>query len=197
MALSRSFVKNAKAAVLTLVLLVLLDLGVFIYYDLITIPYVSPAIVALGDSISPFTPLITPAALYLNIKAWLHPAASAYRSRTKRRYVTALICHCIACLALIHSTMVKLSWFMNMVYGLDDGGSCVGPCWKLWAELVLVAVVLFACFMGWDLDGGLFGRNLDRQVKEQINKEAERAAQDSKVSLGDEESGKATIDNKG
>jgi hypothetical protein len=192
MALPRSIVKNAKAAILAVLVVGLLDLGILIYFDLITIPYVSPVIVAFGDSISPFTPLITPASVYLNIKTWLHPATSAYQSRTRRRYVSGLICYCIANLALLYSTLLKFSWFMDMVYGLNDGGSCIGPCWKLWAELVLVALVLFACLMGWDLDGGVLRRFLDRHVEEQIKKDVERAGEDSKVSLGDEESAKGT-----
>lgn len=75
---------------------------------------------------------------------------------------------------------------------------CTGPCWKLWAEWALDAFVLFAGVMGWDLDGGLLGRYLDRQIEAQMKKDAEKAAEDEKLSLGDEESGKGAIDlNKG
>jgi hypothetical protein len=92
MAFSPSFRQKVKMALLTLLGAGLLYLGVFIYFGLVTIPYVSPVVLVVGNTLSPFTPLITPALAYCNIKLWLHPAMNAYRATLKgRRYATSLI----------------------------------------------------------------------------------------------------------
>jgi hypothetical protein len=69
---------------------------------------------------------------------------------------------------------------MERMYGLRaDEGMCVGPCWKLWTELMLVAFVIFAVVMGWDLDGGIYWRFMDRQVEKLKQEDAEKAAKET------------------
>lgn len=69
---------------------------------------------------------------------------------------------------------------MERMYGLRvDEGMCVGPCWKMWTELMLVAFVIFAVVMGWDLDGGIYWRFMDRQVEKLKQQDAEKAAKET------------------
>jgi hypothetical protein len=181
MAFSPSFRQKVKMALLTLLGAGLLYLGVFIYFGLVTIPYVSPVVLVVGNTLSPFTPLITPALAYCNIKLWLHPAMNAYRATLKgRRYATSLIPQYISVVMLVFYTLVKFFWVMERMYGLRaDEGMCVGPCWKLWTELMLVAFVIFAVVMGWDLDGGIYWRFMDRQVEKLKQQDAEKAAKET------------------
>jgi len=67
---------------------------------------------------------------------------------------------------------------MKRVYGLDvEEGMCVGPCWKLWTELVVLVMVVFAVIMGWELDGGLYGKFMDSQLEKLKQKDAKKAAE--------------------
>lgn len=83
----------------------------------------------------------------------------------------------MASFAMAFSVSLKLSWVMENLYGLRVGeGMCVGPCWKLWAELGLLGAVVVAKVVGLDLDGGMYGRYLDRQLVKLKEKDAEKAA---------------------
>jgi len=64
---------------------------------------------------------------------------------------------------------------------------CVGPCWKLWTELVLLVMVAFAVMMGWELDGGLYGRLMDRQVEKLKQGGAKKTAEGVLAAGGDTE----------
>ena len=71
----------------------------------------------------------------------------------------------MASLAMVFSVSLKLSWVMENIYGLRVGeGMCVGPCWKLWAELGLLGAVVVVKVVGVVLDGGMYGRYLDMQL---------------------------------
>jgi len=71
----------------------------------------------------------------------------------------------MASLAMVFSVSLKLSWVMENIYGLRVGeGMCVGPCWKLWAELGLLGAVVVVKVVGVELDGGMYGRYLDMQL---------------------------------
>jgi hypothetical protein len=189
MALSPSFRRHVKLFILTALVTSLFYLGLSLYCGIFTIPYLSPVALVIGNSLSPFTPLINPAIAYANLKQWLHPAGNAYLATRKRRqYVASLIYRFIASFMLIFAISIKVSWFMKSLYGLEDEeGMCVGPCWKLWTELVLLVVVVFAVIMGWDLDGGLYVRFMDRQVEKLKQIDAEKAAEEILAAGGDQE----------
>ena len=71
----------------------------------------------------------------------------------------------MASLAMVFSVSLKLSLVMENIYGLRIGeGMCVGPCWKLWAELGLLGAVVVVKVVGVELDGGMYGRYLDMQL---------------------------------
>jgi hypothetical protein len=188
MALSSSFRRNVKAVILAMLVIGLFHLGLLLYCEIFTVPYLSPVVLAIGNSLSPFTPLVNPAIAYVNLKQWLHPAANAYRATLRRRrYVAGLICQFIGSLMLIFSISLKFPWVMERVYGVKVEGMCVGPCWKLWTELVLLVMVVIAAIMRWDLDGGLYGRWMDRQIEKLKQKDAERAAEERLAAGGDME----------
>jgi hypothetical protein len=177
MAFSPLFRLNVKAIILSLLVMSLLYLGIFLYLDVITIPYLSPVAVAVGDSLSPFTPLIDPLFAYINLKQWLHPAATTYRAAAKgSRYRAIVLAQSIGSFMTVFCISIKFSWVMQILYGLKSEGMCVGPCWKLWMEFVLAAMVVFAVIMGRDLDGGLYGRYIDRQVLKMKQADAEKAS---------------------
>jgi hypothetical protein len=182
MALSPSFRRTVKAAILTVLVVSLFDLGLLLYFGVFTIPYLSPVVLAIGNSLSPFTPLFDPAMAYVCLKQWLHRAANGYRATLRRRrYVAGLISQSIGSLMLIFSISLKFTWVMESVYGwkVEEGvGMCIGPCWKLWTELVLLVMVVFAVIMGWDLDGGLYDRFMDRQIEKLKQHDAEKAAKE-------------------
>ncbi|KIN04975.1 hypothetical protein OIDMADRAFT_50804 [Oidiodendron maius Zn] len=116
---SPSIRQNVKVAILTVLGMGLVNLGVLIYFGVVTIPYVSPIVMAFGNSISPFTPLITPAIAYCNFKQWLHPAGNAYRATLKGgKYAASLIPQYVASVFLISCTLLKFSWIMERIYGL-------------------------------------------------------------------------------
>lgn len=89
---------------------------------------------------------------------------------------------------LVSGTSLKFSWVAKKVFGLKvEKGMCVGPCWKLGTELVLLVMVIFAVIMGWELDGGLYGRFMDRQVEKLKQKDAMKAAKEILAAGGDME----------
>ena len=57
----------------------------------------------------------------------------------------------------------------------------------MWTELVLLVVVVFAVIMGWDLDGGLYVRFMDRQIEKLKQKDAEKAVKEILAAGGDQE----------
>ncbi len=188
MAFSPSFRRNGKLIILVLLGMSLLELGIFLYSDVITVPYLSPVVVAAGNSLTPFTPLIDPALVYVNLTQWLHPAWSAYRATLKRRqYIWSVIGQSIGSFMAVYCIALKFPWVLENIYGLKMEGVCVGPCWKLWTELVLLVVVVFAVLMGWELDGGLYERFLVRQVEKLKQKDAEKAAKGMLAADGDME----------
>ena len=63
----------------------------------------------------------------------------------------------------------------------------MGPCWKLWTELALLVIVCFVVAMGWELDGGLLWRFMDRAVEKLQQRDAERAAKERLAAGGDME----------
>lgn len=88
-----------------------------------------------------------------------------------------VFCQLMASLAMVFSVGLKLSWVMENIYGLKVGeGMCVGPCWKLWAELGLLGAVVVVKVVGVDLDRGMYGRYLDMQLLKLKEKDAEKAA---------------------
>jgi hypothetical protein len=172
MALSAKFYKTVKIVILTLLAQSVLYLGIWLYLGLITIPYLSPIAVYIGDCLSPLTPLFDPTMAYVNLKQWLHPASKAYRKTMKRRQYIAL----------------RFSWVWDKILGLKVAdGMCVGPCWKLWTELALLVIVCFVVAMGWELDGGLLWRFMDRAVEKLQQRDAERAAKERLAAGGDME----------
>ena len=188
MAFSPLFRRAAKTVLLCWLLMVVMNLAILLYFDVITIPYLSPLVVVVGDSLSPFTPLIDPLFVYTNLKHWLHPAARAYRATQKgRRYAAMVISLCFSNVMLVFCVSTKFSWVMQLIFGFESEEMCVGPCWKLWTELLLIAVVVFAVAMGWDLDGGLYGRFIDRQILKAKQMEAEKAEKEMLAAGGDNE----------
>ncbi len=187
MALSHSLRRDAKLFILTILGISLLELGIFLYFGEITLPYLSPVVVVIGDHLAPFTTLIDPALVYVNLTQWFHPASNAYRATLKgRKYVAGLICQCMGSLMTVYCVLLKFPWVLEKVYGLKVGeGMCVGPCWKLWTELVLLVGVGFAVLVGWELDGGLYRRFMDRQVEKLKRKDAEKAAKGMLAAGGD------------
>ena len=78
---------------------------------------------------------------------------------------------------IVYLIALRFSWVWDKLFGLEVGdGICVGPCWKLWTELALLATVCFVVAMGWELDGGLLWRSMDRAVEKLQQRDAERAA---------------------
>lgn len=57
----------------------------------------------------------------------------------------------------------------------------------MWTELVLLVVVVLAVIMGWDLDGGLYVRFMDRQIEKLKQKDAEKAVEEILAAGGDQE----------
>jgi hypothetical protein len=153
-------------------------LSIFIYFDVITIPYLTPLVITAANTLSPMTPLFNPIIFYLNLTNWFHPACATYRKTLKRKqYLLGVFCQLMASLAMVFSVGLKLSWVMEYTYGLRVGeGMCVGPCWKLWAELSLLGAVVVVKVVGLELDGGMYGRYLDRQLVKLKEKDAEEAA---------------------
>jgi hypothetical protein len=156
----------------------LMYLLIFIYYDVISIPYLKPLVVTAANTLSPLTPLLNPIIFYFNLTNWFHPACATYRKTLKRKqYLLGVFCQLMASLAMVFSVSLKLSWVMENMYGVRVGeGMCVGPCWKLWAELGLLGAVVVAKVVGVELDGGMYGRYLDRQLVKLKEKDEEKAA---------------------
>jgi hypothetical protein len=181
MAFSPLLRRVGKAIILNLLIFSLMYLGIFLYFDVITIPYLSPAVVVIADSLSPFTPLWNPAMAYINLKQWLHPIAIAHRASLKRRhYVLTCLCQSIAAVFTLYSIALNFSWVMETVYGLKSGeGMCVGPCWKVWTQTMLLIIVVFAEIAGWELDGGLYVRFMDRQIQKFKQDEARNATEET------------------
>jgi hypothetical protein len=163
---------------LTLLIISLMYLAIFIYFDVITIPYLSPLVITTANTLSPLTPLFNPIILYFNLTPLFHPASITYRKTLKRKqYLMGVACQLVANLAIVFSVSSKLSWVMENMYGLKIGeGMCVGPCWKLWAELGLLGAVVVVKVVGLELDGGMYGRFLDRQLLKLKEKDAEKVA---------------------
>ena len=179
MALSAKFYKTVKIVILTLLAQSVLYLGIWLYLGLITIPYLSPIAVYIGDCLSPLTPLFDPTLAYMNLKQWLHPASKAYRKTLKgrRQYIASLWPLYFSSLVIVYLIALRFSWVWDKLFGLEVGdGICVGPCWKLWTELALLVTVCFVVAMGWELDGGLLWRSMDRAVEKLQQRDAERAA---------------------
>jgi hypothetical protein len=151
MALSAKFYKTVKIVILTLLAQSVLYLGIWLYLGLITIPYLSPIAVYIGDCLSPLTPLFDPTMAYVNLKQWLHPASKAYRKTMKRRqYIASLMCLSVSSLAIVYLIALRFSWVWDKILGLKVAdGMCVGPCWKLWTELALLVIVCFVVAMSW------------------------------------------------
>jgi hypothetical protein len=96
------------------------------------------------------------------------------------------MCQTFSSLSLVCSISLKFSWVMRKVYGLKiEDGICVGPCWKLWTELVLLVMVVFAVIMGWELDGGLYSRFMDRQVEKLKQNDVKKATKEIVAAGGD------------
>ncbi|KAH8821339.1 hypothetical protein F5884DRAFT_83784 [Xylogone sp. PMI_703] len=181
MAFSPGLRQKLKAIILALIFMCLFDLAIFIYYDTITIPYLSPAVHALGNALYPFTPIITPVIVYFNLKQWRHPGWKAFRATlTRRQYISTIIPQYVAGFMIIFCISLKVPWVVEKLYGLEiDDGMCVGPCWKSWTELGLLVFVFIAVFMHWDLDGGAYDRFLDRQIEKLKQKDAEKAMEEA------------------
>jgi hypothetical protein len=190
MALSAKFYKTVKIVILTLLAQSVLYLGIWLYLGLITIPYLSPIAVYIGDCLSPLTPLFDPTMAYVNLKQWLHPASKAYRKTLKgrRQYIASLTPLYVSSLAIVYLIALRFSWVWDKILGLKVAdGMCVGPCWKLWTELALLVTVCFVVAMGWELDGGLLWRFMDRAVEKLQQRAAERAAKERLAAGGDME----------
>jgi hypothetical protein len=178
MPFSPSFWRNAKIVFLMLLGMSLIYLSIFIYFNVITIPYLNPLVITAANTLSPLTPLFNPILFYFNLTNWFHPPCVTYRKTLKRKqYLLGVFCQLMASLAMAFSVSLKLSWVMENIYGLRDGeGMCVGPCWKLWAELGLLGAVVVVKVVGLELDGGMYGRYLDMQLVKLKEKDAEKAA---------------------
>ena len=86
----------------------------------------------------------------------------------------------MASLGIVFSVSLNFSWVMEYMYGLRVGeGMCTGPCWKLWAELGLLGAVVVIKVVGVELDGGMYGRYLDRQLLKLKEKDEEKAPKKS------------------
>jgi hypothetical protein len=186
MAFSPSFWRNAKIVFLCLLVMSLMYLSIFIYFNVITIPYLTPLVITTANTLSPLTPLFNPIIFYFNLTHWFHPPCATYRNTLKRKqYLMGVFCQLMGTLAMVFSVSLKLSWVMENIYGLKVGeGMCVGPCWKLWAELCLLGAVVVVKVVGLELDGGMYGRYLDRQLVKLKEKDEEKAAK-KRVGDGD------------
>lgn len=177
-----------KTIIITVLATSLVNLEVVLYLDVITIPYLTPLAMAIGDSLYPFTPLVDPIFLYINIKQWLHPGKAAYRDATMgRRYGEMIIPQVIGTVMILFCILIKFSGVAQIIYGFEIEEMCVGPCWKLWAELVLEAMVILAVIIGWDLDGGHYERFIDRQIMQMKQKDMEKAEKERLASGWDNE----------
>lgn len=185
MALPRSFKESLLLFIAVFLGMCVINFGILIYFGLFTIPYLSPVVVALGDALSPLTPLIIPVTAYGNIKQWTHPSLRAYRATLRRpAYITGIIGLSCGAFSVVACILLRFSWVVESLYGLEtETGMCIGPCWKLWTELGLLAVVILAEIVGLELDGGAYGRYLDRQLENLRKKDAERIAEEEKQAL--------------
>jgi hypothetical protein len=172
--------RNAKLILLPILLTSFVYLEIFLYFGAIKIAYLTPAAVAFGDFIYPFTTLINPTLLYCNLKAWSYLWTKSCRAALKlSRFVAAAATQSVVSLAIAMGVSLKSQWGLEKLYGLKIEGLCLGPCWMVWAEFALMALAAISVALGWDFEGGLFERHFERQLESLGWKKEEKAAKEA------------------